>query len=157
MAYRIEIITSQDATWIFVPLGVVTYVAVVSASVLANAPISNVEFTAGILVCCMPTTTAVFKELKSSVASLASSYRTGFRSTSTPGATDRYELNSTTNLKLVDENQGSQGNREGTKGVGDSSGRLELEGFQSSPHVTDSYPASEDAKIRKTTHIRITR
>ena len=105
----------------------------------------------------MPTTTAVFKELKSPVTSLISSYKKGFRSISMFGATDGYELNSTTNFKHTYKDPGSENNTEVTKGVENSCERLENEGSRFYQHETISYSASEDTKIRKTTHIRITR
>ena len=122
-----------------------------------NMRISNVEFTAGLLVCCMPTITAVFKELKSPVSSWISSYRKGFRSISNSGPTARYELNSVTNLQPPSGGQTYENSSESANGAQSSwEGRQYQGSEQLSQLETGSYFASEDAGIRKTTHIKVT-
>ena len=124
----------------------------------ANSYYSNVEFTAGIMVCCMPTTTAVFKQLKSPIPFLVSSYQKGLRSIYKSGSTERYELNSVTNLQPTNEEGGCEGSTEMTSDVHGSWARPNGQKSQLPLHYeTGSSVTFEEVGIRKTTDIKVTR
>ena len=103
---------------------------------------SIVEFTAGILVCCMPTTTTVFKRLKFSISSLISSYRKGPRS---------FPNSSVIHLQPTHGDQSYESGREAWRELDDQ------ESQRPSQYETGSSLVYQDAKIYKTTDIKVTR
>ena len=122
----------------------------------ANLCISNVEFTAGILVCCMPTTTALFKRLKPFISSMISSYKKGLRSLSNYGAREHQELGSVTNLQPPYREQSCESSCEVTHEVQSSwTGRENRRPELPLEYEMGSNFTFEDARIRKTTDIKI--
>ena len=128
---------------------------------------SDVEFTAGILVCCMPTTTAVFKRLKPPISLWIASYQKSRRSRTSSGATKTHELNSVTNLQSPHEDQSWKSSSEVASDAQNSWGGLgdklhqwpvqyEMASAYASGDASSPY-AFGDTNIRKTTDIEVSR
>jgi len=106
----------------------------------------------------MPTTTAVFKQLKTPISSLVSSYQKAFQSVSNPGATERYALSSVTNLHPTHRVESYESNSEETNDLQNSwTGPENPRSEWGLDYETDSPFMCEDARIRKTTDIKVTR
>ena len=133
----------------------------------ANPLNSNVEFTAGIMVCCMPTTTAVFKQLKPNLSSWIASYQKSLRSRTSSGASKSHELNSVTNLQpshedvslkcssdLPSDAQNTWEEHENKLYQGPV--QYKMASSYASRDASSPY-ASPDANILKTTDIKVTR
>lgn len=91
-----------------------TYVTIRSLSgQFVHSLISNVELTAGIIVCCMPTTTAVLKRFKPPITSIISSYKKyPLLSATDRGAMKHHELGSVTNFRPTHRDQSYESSSE---------------------------------------------
>ncbi|MCJ1381606.1 hypothetical protein MMC17_004717 [Xylographa soralifera] len=98
LVYRFRFYANRDLTWDFVPLAIV----------------SDVEFTAGLLVCCMPTVAVAFKHFKIPMSNFLSSSRRGLKSYATLATSKHYELDSITNLQPAHINESKKSSRETT-------------------------------------------
>lgn len=125
---------------------------------------SNVEFTTGILVCCMPTTTAVFKQLKSPISSWIASYQKSLLLRTNSGTTKNHELNSVTNLQSPHEDQNFESSSEVASDAQNSWGdklhqwpaHYEMASSCAAGDASSPY-AFGDTNIRKTTDIKVSR
>ena len=153
LAYRVlQTKNVTNANWLLGPLGVAVYVTVASTKStlwLADIFFSDAELTAGIMVCCMPSTAQVFMQVKKSAPSIKSSYNWAFRSISKPDPTTSYELSSDSTLHhqsgkpSYESHETSRPERAFTL--------PELK----SDHRLDSSVACEDGIILKTTDIQV--
>ena len=116
---------------------------------LLTFDLSDAEFTAGIMVCCMPSTAQVFKQMKKSAPSIKSSYQWALRSISKPDATTRYELSSNSTL----QHQSREPRCESHESLRAGTGFPTIEA--NSGHGLDSFSACDDGRIRKTTDIEM--
>ena len=66
LVYRIDLIRTTDNTWVVIPLWLTTSVllSVPKLTLTAKAQSSVVQMTAGLLVCCMPSSAILFKRVK---------------------------------------------------------------------------------------------
>ncbi|MCJ1395154.1 hypothetical protein MMC18_008035 [Xylographa bjoerkii] len=145
LAYRVRVIVHGDPFWDYVPLSVVT----------------NVEFTAGLLVCCMPTIAIVFRHFQIPMSHFLSSSRRGRTLFSTSGASKDYEMDSVANLKPVHTGGSSKTSGEETgytQGPWSGPGET-MNGITrwSPEYETHSNFETGEADIRRTTDIYITR
>ncbi|KAL8950209.1 MAG: hypothetical protein Q9222_003738 [Ikaeria aurantiellina] len=141
LSQRLEILRTRDSNWIGVPIGIATIV----------------EFTTGIIVCCMPTTRLVFKHWQSLASTKISVYKKS-RSSYHPDRSTACEMGSVpkdrpslrdrsydSSTRLTDEIQASQSKK----------------GSQTSDWLSEYEKRStfflDDSQIRKTTDITITR
>lgn len=126
-----------------------------------------VEMTAGILVCCMPTTAAVLGQLKGPVSSILTTSRKNFKSfarftktTTTTAASGHEELGSTSNLRppygaANHHDNNSRADYEMQKpwsGAGDAWGECRAE-----PETRVASPLEGAHGIRKSTKVEVKR
>ena len=115
--------------------------------------------TAGVLICCMPTTAVVLGHLKAPVSSFLAKSRKGFSSFFTSVSISRHEkLDSTSNLRTLygESNPQNKGQEQYEmqkpwSGPEDASSQCRVE-----PHTTAAV-LIEDARICKSTKIEVTR
>ena len=115
--------------------------------------------TAGILVCCMPTTAAVLTQIRGPVSSFLATSRKGFRSfTRSTSASHHERLGSTSNLRppygksnLGDNGQTQYEMQKPWVGSGNAWGECAAE-----PETTAMSPL-EDTVIRKSTKVEVMR
>ena len=105
LAYRIQLFANDDETWNYVSLGIITYVTPRFDVRPTHAQSSDVEFTAGLTVCCMPTIAVAFQHFKNPPSNDLSSLRRDVISHTRSGAPRHYEMDSITNLQSTHINE----------------------------------------------------
>lgn len=91
LVYRVVQLKSNDNTWIVIPTWVTTYVSIPTSGSSLTRRLSIIEMTAGVIVCCMPTTNAIFKRFKTPLSSALTTYGRTWQRLYSSAATCRHE------------------------------------------------------------------
>ncbi|KAL6715280.1 hypothetical protein ACLMJK_007544 [Lecanora helva] len=140
--YRIQLGRDPDFTWLFVNTAIVSFT----------------EFTAGVLVCCMPSMTAVFKHLKTPLSTKLSSGFRSLQSVTRLGAGSGYK-----GSIVADDNLDGQEKHAGENGPATNMVRVQRSnprslGAEAAMEEVQGWPwARKEGQIRKTTDIYVTR
>lgn len=91
LVYRVVELKSKDNAWNVIPTWVITYVSIPTSGSSLTRRLSIIEMTAGVIVCCMPTTNAIFKRFKTPLSSSLTTYGRTRQRLYSSAATPRHE------------------------------------------------------------------